>query len=116
MSVYCGGLIGAKGIVKREARHRNPSPRRELLHFIRAFNQLFVALTRKDVAYARSCHLLTYEESLGLMENYAQENRILAEKYYRDVSAALFPELVPFDPPEKWELESEEYLLQFSNW
>jgi len=111
-------LIGAKGLMKRETRHRSPSPRQELLYFMRAFNQLrlhvdehklFQALTGKDAAYVRSCHLLTYEESLTLMENYAEDNRILVEKYYRDKSVPLFPELVPFEPPEKWDLESEEF-------
>jgi hypothetical protein len=110
-------LIGAEGLTRYDG-HGNPSPRVELLHFIRAFNQLghrvderelFLALVGKDAAYARSCHLLTYEESLALLENYMEENRILIEKYYRDESVPLFPDLVAFEPPDRWELESEAY-------
>jgi hypothetical protein len=96
----------------------NPSSRLELLHFLRAFNhlhlsvdehELFHALTGKVAAYARSCDLLSHEESLALLQNYAEENQILVEKYYRDESVPLFPELVAFDPPDRWGLESKEY-------
>jgi hypothetical protein len=111
-------LMGAEGLASHEDHRRNPSPRRELLHFIRAFNELrldvdeqrlFKALIDKNAAYARSCDLLTYQESLALLQIYAEENRILSGKYYHDETVPLFPELVPFETPERWDLDSEQY-------
>jgi len=111
-------LIGAEGLdVDREI-HRNPSPRQELLQFIRALNtldldvdehRLFKALIARNTAYGRSCDLLTYEESAALLANYAEDNRILIEEYYQDKSSPLFPELAPFEGPERWNPESEQY-------
>ena len=112
------GLIGAEILTNNQTLRSNPSPRRELLHFVRAFNnlhvgvdqhRLFRTLIGRDPAYARSCDLLTYEESRALLENYAEENRLLIEKYYRDESVPLVPELVPFAAPDRWSLDSEQY-------
>lgn len=112
------GLIRAEGLTKNRFLRCNPSPRQELLQFIRAFNnlkvgvdkhKLFLALIGKDSAYTRSCDILSYEESLALMKSYAEENRLLIEKYYRDQSSPLFPELVPFESPDIWEWDSEQY-------
>jgi len=109
-------LIGAENLAREH--QRNPSPRWELLHFIRALNNLkikvdehvlFKALIGKDPAYARSCDLLTYEESAALLRAYEEENRILSESYYFDDSVPLFPELIPYEGPERWSMESEEY-------
>jgi hypothetical protein len=82
--------------------HGNASPRRELLHFLRAFNklslevnrdELFFSLIHRDREYVRSGDLLTAAESVAMMHQYAGENRILAEKYYRGTREPLFPEL-----------------------
>lgn len=111
-------VLGSKPLVPDETIRSNSSPRRELLHFLRALNQLgldvnerelFHEVAARDPAYVSSCHLLTYEESLALMESHAEENRILIEKYYRDESVPLFPELLPFEPLRKWDTESEEF-------
>jgi hypothetical protein len=80
----------------------NASPRSELLHFIRAFNklnlevdrdELFFSLIHKDKEYARSGDMLTAAESAEMMREFAEENRILVEKYYGGNCPSLFPEL-----------------------
>ncbi|HEY3638166.1 MAG TPA: hypothetical protein VGK90_08425 [Rhizomicrobium sp.] len=111
-------VIGATPLQTVQHLRTNPSPRRELLHFVRALNdlklnvdqqRLFNELIHKDTAYMRSCDLLTYEESAALLEGYKEENQLLIEKYYHDTSAPLFPELVPFGFSDRWDMDSEQY-------
>jgi len=70
---------------------------------------LFRAIIAKNSAYIRSGDMLSYDESAELMARYAEGNRVLAERYYRDSAIPLFPELVPSPPPEIWPLESDEF-------
>ena len=111
-------IIGAVGLPPPENVRRNFSPRRELLHFMRALNNadvnmnhrnLFRAVIAKNSAYIRSSDMLSNEEAAELMARYAEGNRILAERYYHDSSTPLFPELTPSPPPEIWPLDSEEF-------
>jgi hypothetical protein len=80
----------------------NASPRRELLHFIRAFNKLnfevnrdefFFSLIHKDKEYIRSGDLLSAAESAAMMREFEDENRVLVEKYYGKNQTPLFPAL-----------------------
>jgi hypothetical protein len=112
-------ILGASGLAEQANVGRNPSPRRELLHFIRAFNhlnvdvdrhQLFRALVFKDSEYVRSCDMLSHEEAAALLDSYADGNRQLIEKYYRDDSTALFPELAKAELSPAWDLTSDEFL------
>lgn len=112
-------VIGARGAAEQANVGRNPSPRRELLHFIRAFNhlkvgvdrhQLFRALVFKNNEYVRSCDMLSHDEAAALMDKYAEGNARLIQKYYRDASAPLFPELTRVEPPLVWGLASDEFL------
>ena len=97
---------------------RNPSPRRELAELIRAFNEVEVAVDRQEFfmsimkgkpQYARSADLLDYEGCRRVLSNYEESNRILRDEFYRDPGVPLFPELVPFDPPEFWDPDRPEY-------
>jgi hypothetical protein len=86
---------------------RNPSPRRELMELIRAFNQtdtdidrdkFFFAVMKANPDFARSADLLDYDECRSLLDEFADANRELVETYYHDRgSAPLFPELEYFD-------------------
>ena len=112
-------IIDARDIPVQPNVGRNPSPRRELLHFIRAFNhlnvnvdrhQLFRALVFKNSEYVRSCDMLSHAEAVALMNLYAEGNQRLIEKYYRDPSSPLFPELTEAAPSPVWGVESEEFM------
>lgn len=117
VSDFCR-IIGAVGLPAPENVRRNFSPRRELLHFMRALNsvdavmnhrKLFRACIAKNSDYIRSTDLLSDEEAAEVMARYAEGNRILTERYYRDNSALLFPEMMPSPPAEIWPLDSEEF-------
>jgi len=95
----------------------NPSPRRELLHFLRAFNQLnlkidyekfFFSVIRRNKAYVRSIDLLTYEQRRVLLDNYEEENRALAKRYLRE-DIPLFSALKPSELPQIWTQDDPEY-------
>ncbi|HEX4159590.1 MAG TPA: hypothetical protein VHY79_14060 [Rhizomicrobium sp.] len=93
----------------------NASPRRELLHFIRAFNKLrlevdreefFYSLIRKNSEYIRSADLLTGPASIALMQEYQEDNALLAERYYGTTKGPLFPEMEEnVTPPSVWGLD-----------
>ena len=93
----------------------NASPRRELLHFIRAFNKLnlevdrdklFFTLIHRNKEYTRSADLLTHAESVAMMHEFAEENRKIAELYYGGARGLLFPELEENPaPPTIWGLD-----------
>jgi hypothetical protein len=114
-------VLGLEGAFDTKNIGRNPSPRLELAHLLRAFNhlpldadrldrhQLFRAIVAKSETYIRSCDVLSYEESVTLMEEHAESNRILIEKYYHGAPIPLFPELSPFQPREIWGIDSEEF-------
>jgi hypothetical protein len=114
------GLLGVDAIEefqRKKAGSNNPSPRRELLEFIRAFNQLdidvnrekfFFGVVRRQEAYVRSADLLTYEECVSLMEHFADMNRELIREFYRDPEP-LFPAMKRSEPPRIWAPDSEEY-------
>ena len=72
-------------------------------------HRFFHALIYKDESYVRSCDTLSYEETTELMGSYADGNRRLTEKYYRDPSAPLFPELTKGEPLVVWNVDSEEF-------
>ena len=114
-------VLGVKGAFDIENIGRNPSPRRELTHLIRAFNdldlnsdvdhhQLYRAIIAKSESYIRTCDMLSYTESVALMEEHAEGNKILIEKYYRGHPIPLFPELAPFESEGTWDMESKEFL------
>ncbi len=113
-----GSFLGCDLVEQQKKKgkfRRNASPRRELLHFIRAFNkldlevdrdELFFSLIRRDGEYARSGDLLTATESIAMMQEYAEENRMLVEKYYGDTRGPLFPEMEENTaPPLVWGLD-----------
>lgn len=119
-----GDFLGALGIDAGEEmervskRRRNPTPRREVLNFIRAFNQLdlecnrdamLASIVRRNDAYIRSADLLDPAQCAALMAEFAQSNGELAARYYRDRDDPLFPELVQAEMPEIWGPESREY-------
>jgi len=119
-------VLGVKGAFHTENTGRNPSPRRELTHLIRAFNnldlnldvdhhQLYRAIVAKSESYIRTCDMLSYTESVALMEEHAEGNRILIEKYYRGHQIPLFPELSPLESDEIWGMESEEFFQLVTN-
>jgi hypothetical protein len=112
------GIEMDEEIAKRSGKLRNPSPRVELLNLIRALNHVgvdfnrdkfFWSLVRRDKAYVRSADLLTYEDSVTLMENFAQSNRILSEEFYSDADAPLFPPMKRGPPPAIWDPQDKEY-------
>ena len=70
---------------------------------------LFRAFIAKNSAYIRSCDMLSDAEAAEVLTRYAEGNRILADRYYHDTSAPLFPELTPSPAPEIWKLDSEEF-------
>lgn len=101
-----------------EAERRNPTPRLEVVQFIRALNHVSVdvnlvqfrrSLVSRNPAYARSCDVLSYEHAAQLMQSYESENDELVRKYYRDTSVPLFPPLERYPPAETWSCQSEEY-------
>jgi hypothetical protein len=111
-------IIGASDLPPPTHTGVNPSPRRELLHFIRAFNcldaeveiqQLFRAMVFKNESYARSCDILSDEECVALMDSFAEGNRRLIQKYYRDDTTPLFPAMTRTEPRPVWNLDSEEF-------
>jgi len=102
-----------------KSHHRNPSPRRELLHFIRAFNKLnfsidqqklFYSLIKIDKNYIRSADILTREQSEALLDTYAASNRRVVERFWHDTAVPLFPDTPPRDRPPGWSLEDPEFM------
>ncbi len=111
LGVDLAALVGQKNVGTQ-----NPSPRRELLHFIRALNQLdldvnhdkfFYSVIKRNKSYIRSTDLLTYEQRVELMRGYADGNRILSDEFHAGVP--LFPEMVPTEPPALWTLDDAEF-------
>ncbi|MEI9932887.1 MAG: hypothetical protein WDM89_20705 [Rhizomicrobium sp.] len=97
---------------------QNPSPRRELLHFLRAFNQLnlkmdhekfFYSVIQRNKAYVRSTDLLSAERCAALLEDHAESNRKLAERFWHDETMPLFPAFVPHGLPQQWGLDDPEF-------
>jgi len=116
------GLLGSdpqKSLPRRKrAGMRNPSPRRELMEMIRAFNQtgadvdrekFFFSIMKGNPAYARSADLLDFDGSRKLMARYEDSNRVLVDSYYRNAEVPLFPDVVRGTPPEFWEPGQPEY-------
>jgi hypothetical protein len=114
-------VLGVKGSFETENTGRNPSPRRELAYFLRALNnvqlnvdvdrhRIYRAIVGRSERYVRTCDMLSYAECVALMEEHAEGNRILIEKYYRDGPTPLFPDLSRFESEEIWAPESEEFL------
>jgi hypothetical protein len=102
----------------KEVASKNPTPRLEIVQFVRALNQLNLdvgrhqlrqSLVGKNSAYVRSCDVLSYDSAAQLMQNYESENAELGRKYYRDTSSPLFPPLEPYSPPELWDSQLDEY-------
>ncbi len=102
----------------------NPSPRRELLDLIRAFNHVkldidydafFWSLIRRDPDFIRSTDLLSFEECEALMSQFEESNRMLSQTYYRDDETPLFPTLAAFSPPELWTPDQPEYFDMLVN-
>ena len=117
ISDFCQ-LIGAVNTASQRDVKRNPSPRLELLQFIRALNQLdlemdrhqfFHALIGKSQKYIRTLDVLSNEETRSLMDEYAHENEILIEKYYRDSNYPLFPELGKLENHSMLDLRSDDF-------
>lgn len=103
------------GDIKRGS--HNPSPRAELLYFLRAFNQLnlkldydklFYSVIGKNKAYVRSQDLLTYEQCVEIMARYAEGNRTLAERYWKG-EGPLFSAPVPRELPPRWTPDDPEF-------
>jgi hypothetical protein len=97
---------------------RNPSPRRELMELMRAFNQtdaeidrekFFFSIMKANPIYARSADLLDYDSCRSLLRTYADDNRVLTDTYYRDSGAPLFPEITPVTLPDFWQPGQPEY-------
>ncbi len=111
------GVDAAGEFQRKKAGRNNPSPRRELMELIRAFNQLDVDVDRdkffyevvsRNEAYIRSADLLTFEECASLVEEFADGNRTLVSEFYTG-SEPLFPEMTRGEPPVIWPPDSEEY-------
>lgn len=111
------GIDAAAEFERKAAGRNNPSPRRELMELIRAFNQLqqdvnrdkfFHAIISRNKAYIRSADLLGYEECVAVVEEFAEGNREIAREFYKG-SEPLFPEMVRFEPPVIWPPDSDEY-------
>jgi len=118
---FIGGLgIDSATLLKRYKSHRrNQSPRREVLYFIRAFNKLnfsvdqqklFYSLIKIDKDYIRSSDLLTREQSQELLDRFAEANRKVEERFWRDAKAPLFPDRPPHDRPPGWTMEDPEFM------
>jgi hypothetical protein len=113
-------LVGIDAAAMPKAKGKgsyNPSPRKELLYFLRAFNQLnlkidyekfFFSVIARNKAYVRSIDLLTYEQRRAVLERYDAGNREIARRYWRN-ETPLFPELVPSELPETWAPGDPEY-------
>ena len=102
---------------RKKIGRNNPSPRRELMEMIRAFNQLEVNIDRnkffyevvaRNEAYVRSNDLLTFEESVALLREFEVGNRELIEESYHDPEP-LFPALTRTEQPTIWSVDSDEY-------
>jgi len=102
---------------KKKRGNHNPTPRRELMELLRAFNQLnvdvdrnkfFYSIMTRSKSYIRTADILNHDECAALIQEFAPGNQILIRDYYRD-SAPLFPELTQFAPPLIWEPGSKEY-------
>lgn len=113
-------ILGVSGSFDTENTGRNPSPRRELAYLLRAINnanldlyidrhRLYRAIIARSEGYVRTCDMLSYAQSVALMEAYAEGNRILSEKYYRGSEGSLFPALSPFESEASWDAESEQF-------
>jgi len=111
------GIDAAEEFEGRKRGRNNPSPRRELMELLRAFNQLDIDINRdkffhevigRNKEYVRSVDLLTHEQCAALMEDFAEGNHALIGEFYRD-SGPLFPELIPGDRPQIWDADSPEY-------
>lgn len=111
------GIDMSTELAKRKQKMHNPSPRRELLELFRALNfsniefhrdKFFWTMMGKDTAFIRSADLLTFEECVALMQEYAQGNSVLAQEFYRG-EGPLFPEMTPFPEPEIWTADRPEY-------
>jgi hypothetical protein len=103
------------GDIKRGS--HNPSPRAELLYFLRAFNQLnlkvdydklFYSVIGKNKAYVRSQDLLTHEQCVEIMARYAESNRAVAQRYWKG-EGPLFSAPVPRPMPPMWTPDDPEY-------
>jgi hypothetical protein len=113
------GIDSAAALAHYKPHRRNPSPRRELLHFIRAFNRLnfdidqqklFYALIKIDKNYVRSADLLTKERAQELLDRFAESNRNVAARFWHDDTVPLFPDTPPRDRPPGWSLEDPEFM------
>ncbi|HTT97981.1 MAG TPA: hypothetical protein VMF58_08015 [Rhizomicrobium sp.] len=116
------GILGhdAGAVLPRRKKRgmRNPSPRRELMEVIRAFNhadveidrdKFFFSIMQNNMAYARSADLLDSDSCRALLEQYADSNRTLIDTYYRDDGSPLFPDFVPQSAPDFWKPGEPEY-------
>jgi hypothetical protein len=96
---------------------RNPTPRRELLHFLRAFNQLdldvdhekllLMAIKRNKKAYVRSADLLSPEQCAEVMARYDDGNRAIEARWLE--GRPLFAGTEPPAPAEIWSPVSGEF-------
>lgn len=111
-------IVGAIGLPEAENVRRNFSPRRELAHLLLSLNNadarmnhrnIFRSIIAKNSDYIRSCDMLSNEAARELVQLYAESNRMVAERYYRDSSPPLFPELTASSAPEIWSLDSQEF-------
>lgn len=111
-------IIGAVGLPEAENVRRNFSPRRELTHFLRALNNtdarmnhknVFRSIIAKNGEYIRSCDMLSNEAAKELLQRCSEGNRLVEERYCRDLSSPLFPDFTVFSAPEIWSLDSEEF-------
>jgi hypothetical protein len=114
-ATVAGFDLGAYAKPGKRKKH-NPSPRRELLLFIRAFNALdievnrdkfFYSLIRKNENYIRSADLLSSEQSIELMDGFIDGNRLLAERYFG--GKVIFPEMKPNGGAEIWSQDGGEF-------
>jgi hypothetical protein len=114
------GIDVAEEVARMKQKVFNPSPRVELLSFIRAFNQLdleidrheffYSVIQRNPALYARSGDILDYDDCLALMETFAEGNRALAEDFYTDPDDPLFPPMTPPATPRKtFDLDDPEF-------
>lgn len=111
------GLDPADTIADIKRGSHNPSPRRELLYFLRAFNQLnlkinydklFYSVIGRNKAYVRSADLLTHEECVSVLARYAESNARLAERYWKG-EGPLFGQPPRRDLPPMWTPEDPEF-------
>jgi hypothetical protein len=115
---FLGIDTGRTEAQRRRRGGQNPSPRREVLAFIRAFNaldfnvdrdKLLHFLVRRNADYVRSLDLLTAAECSAIVSRFAEGNRKLSERYGSDDLGPLFPANTSASPPELWPVESEAY-------